>query len=108
MLKLSEIIRQKRRELGMTQSDLAGKVGVTVGYIGKIEIGQRASFRTLSKIAYALGISMSEVVKADDELINTLNEISDSYGKYDKDFSGLHPTLKSLLLKLAPIIQEYL
>jgi transcriptional regulator with XRE-family HTH domain len=87
---------------------LAEKVGINDGYIARIEIGAKASFKTLTKIAHALGIKMSDIVKADDELVNTLNEVSDLYGKYDKEFSTLHPTLKSLLLKLAPVIQEYL
>lgn len=108
MLKLGELIRQKRREKGLTQAELAEKAGITDGYIARIEIGTKASFKTLTKTVHALGIKMSDIVKADDELVNTLNEVTNIYETYDKEFSAIHPTLKSLILKLAPVIQEYL
>ena len=108
MLKLGELIRQKRRELGMTQADLAKKAGVTLGYIGKIEIGHKAGFNTLLKIAQILGIPSDEVLNDNQEVFRLLESFPHMNERYNKEFSELSPTLKSLLLKLAPIIEKYL
>ena len=108
MLKLGDSIRKKRRELGLTQTELAKKVGVTVGYIGKIEIGQKPSLFILFRIGNVLGIPSTEIIKEDTEMITALMGLRDKLGDYDKEFSKLPPKVKIVLLKLAPIIEESL
>jgi len=92
----------------MTQAELAAKVGVTVGYIGKIEIGRGAGLNTLVKIADILGIPGEEVLKSDQTLVTIFNEQALDGSKYNSEFINLSPKLKKLLLKLAPIIEEFL
>ncbi len=41
-LKLGERVRNRRRELKITQSDLAKRLGISVGYIGHLERGLRS------------------------------------------------------------------
>lgn len=106
MLKVGELIRQKRRELGMTQAELAEKVGVTDGYIGKIEIGyQGAGLNTIIKIGEVLGIS-DDIFHAQIEPI--AHAVGAKFANPGNDFKKLHPRVQALLLEIAPIIYKYL
>lgn len=106
MLKVGEMIRAKRRELGMTQAELAGKVGVTDGYIAKIEVGnQGASNNTLMKIGDILGIA-DELFMAKIEPMTKAIRVK--FGKPDKEFTKFNYKLQALLLEIAPIIERYL
>jgi len=60
---ISKRIKKRRNELGMTQEDLAEKVGVSRVYIGYVEQGRNTpSLEILEKIAKALKIKLSELV----------------------------------------------
>lgn len=53
---LARIIVMRRAALGMTQAELAGRMGTTPSVISRIESGQHAtSARTLKRLAGALG-----------------------------------------------------
>lgn len=110
MLKTGEIIRQKRRESGLTQEELAEKVGISISYIGKLEIGlQDPGPRILMKLAKILNIKPGELpVEVDGELLAEINMLSDKMGDYNKKFNALHPRVKALLLDMAPIVKNYL
>lgn len=56
-------IAEKRKEIGMTQIDLAEKSGVSRAIISGLESGkiQVTTTATLLKIATALGCSVSEI-----------------------------------------------
>jgi transcriptional regulator with XRE-family HTH domain len=59
-----ERIRKLRRAKGWRQIDLAEQSGVHEVHISDLERGTREpGLRTLSKIARALGITLSEVLK---------------------------------------------
>lgn len=65
--KLTKVICKKikkyRSEKGMTQEDLAEKVGVSRVYIGYVEQGRNTpSLEILEKIARALSVSLSKLV----------------------------------------------
>jgi len=52
-------IRAARRSLGMTQSELAAKAGITQQHLSKIErLASDAGASTLSRIANALGVGI--------------------------------------------------
>jgi DNA-binding XRE family transcriptional regulator len=62
-MQLQEVMRQRRAEVGMSQSDLAQAVGVDVEQIRRYEAGEEQPMLTVGMgIADTLGISVSELV----------------------------------------------
>jgi len=60
---ISKRIKKRRNDLGMTQEDLAEKVGVSRVYIGYVEQGRNSpSLEILEKIAKALKVKLSDLV----------------------------------------------
>lgn len=60
---LGATIRQYRQQLGLSQSVLATRTGLTVGYISEIEKGQRnLSVLSLIRIADALGLAVAHLL----------------------------------------------
>lgn len=54
-----EILKDRRKELNLTQEELAQKVGKPRPYISQIENGQDIKLSSLIIIAKALGLSLS-------------------------------------------------
>lgn len=51
----SKNMKNRRKELGLTQEELATKVGISASFITEIEIGRKSpSFTNISKISDAL------------------------------------------------------
>jgi len=64
LIALGNQIREKRKESGLTQEQLAFDADVDRSYIGGIERGERnVSFLTLVKIADCLGCDVSKFTK---------------------------------------------
>jgi transcriptional regulator with XRE-family HTH domain len=63
--RLSTIIRELRKQQGMTQRDLAKKAKVTGAYVAMLETGVRKqpSLPTVKKLAKALGVSVTELLE---------------------------------------------
>lgn len=62
--KLGKNIKYFRKERELTQEELAEKVGVSLEFIGRIEIAtSKPSLDTLFKIAKALNIEPYELIK---------------------------------------------
>lgn len=60
---IGENIRRKREERGLTQKELADKVGVTFGAISQIESGATGKkFDTLRKICINLECTSDEIL----------------------------------------------
>jgi transcriptional regulator with XRE-family HTH domain len=60
---LGERIRRRRRELGMSQSALGGKLGITFQQVQKYENGtNRVSATMLVKLSDALGMPVTEIL----------------------------------------------
>jgi transcriptional regulator with XRE-family HTH domain len=59
---LGKKIQRRRKELGLTQEQLAEKVGISLAYMGFIEQGRYApSLEVLGRVAKALKIRMNEL-----------------------------------------------
>ncbi len=59
---LGSAIRERRKSLGYTLSNVSERTGVSLGYLSQIELGKNsASIETLYRICLALGIKMSEL-----------------------------------------------
>jgi ActR/RegA family two-component response regulator/DNA-binding Xre family transcriptional regulator len=62
---LGAAIRERRKALGLTLSNMSDRTGVSLGYLSQIELGKNsASIETLYRICLALGMKMSELFQA--------------------------------------------
>jgi|SRR4051794_14093046 len=62
---LGEVIRKRRKALGLTLAELSQKAKVSLGYLSQIELGKNsASIETLYKISIGLGLRMSDLFQA--------------------------------------------
>lgn len=72
----NELIEEKRKEAGLTQTQLAEKVKVHQITIARVEAGKVCSFELLCKIAEMLGQRWQDLMRVDSaptEKINTKN-----------------------------------
>ncbi len=68
LLAISQVVREKREGLGLTQEELAQKAGLHRTYISDIERGARnLSVRSLISLADALGVCTSKLVLSSEE-----------------------------------------
>jgi transcriptional regulator with XRE-family HTH domain len=57
-------LRRERYAKGLTQEDLAERIGISARYLGQVERGQSsASVTVLGRIAEALGIDARELLR---------------------------------------------
>ncbi len=64
-LVLGRALRALRKEAGMTQEQLAERLGVDPTFVGRLERGQRgAHWRTIRRILIALDASISDFAAA--------------------------------------------
>ncbi len=62
---LGSAIRERRKSLGFTLSNVSEKTAVSLGYLSQIELGKNsASIETLYRICLALGIKMSDLFQS--------------------------------------------
>lgn len=60
---LAKRLKQLRAERGLTQAALAKRAGVTLGYVGRLEIGRHdPQLSTLRKLAKALKVTVAELI----------------------------------------------
>lgn len=68
---LGRMIRGVRERKGITQSELASRIGLNRTSVSNFEAGrQRFSAQTLARIAAALGVSLESLVPTDPALAN--------------------------------------
>jgi CheY-like chemotaxis protein len=62
---LGTAIRERRKALGLTLSNMSDRTNASLGYLSQIELGKNsASIETLYRICLALGMKMSELFLA--------------------------------------------
>jgi transcriptional regulator with XRE-family HTH domain len=62
--RLAMKLKQCRKARGLTQGELAAKVGLSLGYVARLEIGMHdPPLSTLAKLAKALGVKLEALVK---------------------------------------------
>ncbi|MDE6137861.1 MAG: helix-turn-helix transcriptional regulator [Candidatus Gastranaerophilales bacterium] len=63
---LARNIKSRRKELHLTQQELADRLDMSLNFVGKIEVAfSKPSLDTLIKISEKLGTSVSELTKFD-------------------------------------------
>lgn len=63
---LGQNIKKRRKELGLTQQELADKLNMSLNFVGKIEVAfSKPSLDTLIEIAKALETTVSVLTKFD-------------------------------------------
>ncbi len=94
-------IRKRRRQLHMTQAELAERTDLSVVYISFIETGKKGpSLPCLASIAEVLDTTI------DCLLTGTLSPSSRNNPLPDKLFAGCSPKEQKLLLKLLPTVLD--
>lgn len=85
---IGEVLRQARREAGLSARDLERLTGMSTASLSQIETGVRRDpgFRTVLRIARAIGISMEEIARRLEGLA------------YGPTVGGRHHTAKALAL----------
>jgi transcriptional regulator with XRE-family HTH domain len=78
MGKLAEIVRAKRLQLGMGVRELAERLGVSAGYVSRVEVrGETPSPELICKIGDLLGIELGELLDLakDDVMARTKEDL---------------------------------
>jgi transcriptional regulator with XRE-family HTH domain len=74
---LGKVIIKRRKEIGLTQDELARRSGVDRAFISELERGKRQpSFGTVSKLASGLNIRYSRLVRECETYLQALQEDS--------------------------------
>ena len=61
---LAGAIRRCRADLGLSQEELAARVGIATRHLQKIEAGEvNVTLRTLAKLATAVGVTASQLLE---------------------------------------------
>ncbi|MGI5966255.1 MULTISPECIES: helix-turn-helix domain-containing protein [Anaerotruncus] len=96
-------MKQKRKQAGMTQDNLAEKLSVSVGYISQMERGvTKISLETLSRIAVALDCDITELISG-----VSLREDNYLHEEIENACHRLGPHQRQLLLEIADVIAKY-
>jgi transcriptional regulator with XRE-family HTH domain len=62
--RLSELLRRLRRQAGLTQRDLADRLGVRQEWVSRYEVGERRlDVIELARVAHALGTTAIEIIE---------------------------------------------
>ncbi|WP_218008884.1 helix-turn-helix domain-containing protein [Nocardia jiangxiensis] len=86
-LAMSEVIRSRRNELGLTQTQLATAIGMTLRQVTRYEAGeQEPAFSVAVKLAEALGISLAELAG---EIPTGLNLNGDWWAAWETSKDGI-------------------
>lgn len=63
---LGQKIKQRRKEIGLTQQQLADKMNISLNFMGKIEVAfSKPSLDTLIELSKALNTTVSDLTKFD-------------------------------------------
>jgi len=67
-IKFAEAVQKRRKELGITQEELAKRVGTTKQVVSKYELGQRSpKVEMANAFASALGTTLDELLEVEKE-----------------------------------------
>ncbi len=103
-MNIGEVIRRHRREKGMTQEEMASRLGITAPAVNKWENGNTMPDITLlAPISRLLGITPDKLLSFREEL--TEEEIADYVGKIHKDLD--EKEYREVFEGVRRLIEEY-
>lgn len=98
VVEIGRIIKEKRRAAGLTQEDLAKKIGCATITIRQYESGKREpGMDALIDISNALGIEIFDLVPEGQEQGNPFDELSEDQREFILNTSTGDDTLKKIL-----------
>lgn len=67
MASLAKSVKRRRKELGISQEEVARRSGVTLATVNRIEGGvqENPRFGTIKKLANGLGVTLSDLLRED-------------------------------------------
>lgn len=69
-------LKDRRKELGITQKDIADAMGIKQSYVSKIENYEKApTIETIAKYCYALNLSLDEVKAFEETMAKTDDDL---------------------------------
>ena len=82
---IGDIIRFRREELGLTQEELAERIGNSAGYIGQLERGlSMASIPTLKRLINVLALDANLIFYDQEQSHYQFNELESMFSKLDE------------------------
>lgn len=101
-MNIGAVIKQYRKELGLTQEEMANRLGVTTPAVNKWENGNsNPDIELLAPISRLLNISLDTLLSfheklADEEIANIIKQMDDMFDKegYDKTFHWVSQIIK--------------
>ena len=102
------IIRAKRQELGLSQDDLARRVGVKPLQVSRWERGEVRYFRleTSAKIAAALGLALDDLKVGDTSQVAALASSEVTLDQAVADLHAAHRQTRGRGPRWASLVQE--
>lgn len=85
---LAERVTQRRAELGISQAELARRVGVTAQAIQSLESGRTRTFRAIMQLAKALEVNVGYFTTPDDALADTTLTTEDYLAEFGRRVSA--------------------
>lgn len=103
-----EILFRRRKELNLTQSQLASRIGVQPNYIVYLEKGERRpSDRTIRRVAEALGLDKGDLYLAANPQVREFLSVDDGNRVSRSDLpDGLRELAESQALRQAMEIRD--
>lgn len=107
-MNVGELIKKKRLERGMTQEELAEKVGVKKSAVAKWENGRVSEIKrsNLKMLSEALGVNPNELLgDIESDPVGVAHELADIY--LDADLRSMIAAYKTLPYDKQAQVQEY-
>lgn len=99
--RLSQMIRDKRKELSISQEKLAEMVGVTTSFVGQVERGEsQPSIETLFAFVQSLKLDVTSLFFGITDSQTSIQEVSDLAERMDDKKRHLLVAYARLLLDL--------
>lgn len=102
-MKLGQLIKQRRKELGLSQTELAEKVGVTCkATVSKVELGDdNLTINTLKRYAEALDVTLDYFFTNTNRIPRAKSPLELEEDELKRNFDWLSPENRKLILDLS-------